>query len=1128
MNSKTVLSLTLLILFGRTLVSAKPVVSVPVSAVHAAGSVSTSPSAPLVFNLRDFGAVGNGVADDGPALQNALNAIGAAGGGELFVPAGRYAIITPVQKNFTGLATNVSILGVESFTPVPPPTAPGNELTMGLNLVSEFRPRTGPQGNAINISGLQNFLIKDIAFMGTPGIETDAATTIVLKEIWQATIRHCEFYGLSSLVGGNIVLNLRSHLNLEQTVFLGCATNSGLNGSAVENIEWKGITVSDTVFVDYGQRAELYGKLNLAAPFSWVSVGNAAPPESSSPRREAIIRNVFFDEGALNGISSVPYHFLPASAPINLIYVSGIFMNVSNLGTSGNYFHGTERVLIEKTHYGWSHNASAAINLLSVGNTILDRVECVADANRILADSASGRLTVIDSVYTFLNSQAPLTRVITTTTPDADPVQYVRQQFTTLLGREPDAAAHFYWSDRLLQCGENAACISQQRAALAAYLGTAPAAKFSISGTITDETGATAPGVLVTLDGSQSVTAQTGADGTYTFANLPTSGVYTVSPSHLYLTLDTPPQTITTPNGNRTVNFQGTRKRYAVAVQVNDTAGNGLPGVTVSVSGGQGQGTTDSSGRVTFSGLLAGLNYTLTPSKTNYAFSPASVATGLLGGNQTLTILGALRFTLSGRVTDHGNGLAGATVSLSGSQSGIATTNASGNYSFNVLGGGTYQIAPSAAGYFFAPGRVTFNNLNGNETADFAGTHSTFEFTSTGYSVTEDTRTITVTVERQGDTSEAAEVTYRANDGSALQRSDVIPVIGRLSFAPGETSKSFIIFITNDSYVEGNESLTLELGTLVGGAPGNNSSATLTIVDNDTTETTENPIDDARFFVRQHYRDFLNRPADNAGLDFWSGQITSCGTNAACIADRRMNVSAAFFLSIEFQETGFLVYRLYQASYAQPPRHLDEFLLDTRTIGQDLIVNAPGWQELLETRTRPRSLKDFVARQRFSDAYPLALTPAEFVDQLNSTAGASLSANDIAAAIAEFAGAATSENLAARARVLRRVAESQAFSQRQLNPAFVLMQYFGYLQRNPSDPPNTNLDGYNFWLQKLEQFGGDFRRAEMVKSFLVSAEYRARFGTPVKAKSNVQRPKSNPARRVICPSRWLGIRCGDP
>jgi hypothetical protein len=102
----------------------------------------------------------------------------------------------------------------------------------------------------------------------------------------------------------------------------------------------------------------------------------------------------------------------------------------------------------------------------------------------------------------------------------------------------------------------------------------------------------------------------------------------------------------------------------------------------------------------------------------------------------------------------------------------------------------------------------------------------------------------------------------------------------------------------------------------------------------------------------------------------------------------------------------------------------------------------------------------------------------------------------VSAAVAEFAGAATSEDSAARARVLRRVAESQTFTQRNLNPAFVLMQYFGYMQRNPDEAPDTNLDGYNFWLHKLDEFGGDFRRAEMVKAFLVSTEYRARFGAP--------------------------------
>jgi hypothetical protein len=907
--------------------------AMPADRMRAATAREHSPAnaAENIFNLADFGAVGDGVADDGPALQNALDAIAESGGGTLLVPAGRYAIITPVQKDFTGLAAEVWILGVESLTPVPPPTAVGAELSAGLNLVSEFAPRTGEQGISINITGLQTFLVKDITFIGTSGVSTDAFITLALNNIREATVRHCEFYGLSSLVaGGAILQSVWSNLKIEQSVFLGSTANSGVNTSVVQNVDWKGLTIADTLFVDYGQRAELYGKLSFASPLSWVNIGNAAAPENESPRRQVVITNVFIDEGAVNGLSSLPQ--LTQSAPIDLLYVSGLYANVSNLNASGNYLSGLNHLLIEKSHYGWSHAADAAINLLNVDSAILDRVDCVDSAGRIRADSTTGTLTVIDSVYDQLDSLAQTTRVITTNAIEEDPVQHVRQQFTATLGRDPDPAALFYWSDRLLKCGEDAQCPDVQRAALAAYLNAGPLADFSISGQVTDESGAGLPGVVVTLSGSQSVTTETGSDGRYFFAGLPTSGTYAV-----------------------------------------------------------------------------------TPQKTNCLFAPANMT-------------------------------------------------------------------------FLTPGV--------DQVADFGVTPpSVFDFGAPSYSVTEGTRTVTVTVTRSGNTSTASEVTYSGLDGSAGQHSDVIPVIGLLRFEPGETSKSFIVFITDDSYVEGDESLMLELSNPEGGILGNTNTAMLTISDNDSAGTTLNPIDDPQFFVRQQYRDFLNRPPDHEGFVFWTNEITSCGSNAACIADRRTNVSAAFFLSIEFQQTGFLVYRLYKASFAQQPQHLDEFLLDTRIIGDGVIVNAPGWESLLETN-KVAFIENFVARPQFIDVYPLDLTPAEFVDQLNARAGDPLSPDEVTAAVAEFEGASSSEAVAARARVLRQVAENPTLSQRELNPAFVLMQYFGYLQRNPSDPPDSNLNGYNFWLAKLAEFGGDFRRAEMVKSFLVSSEYRARFGAP--------------------------------
>jgi len=1050
-----------------------------------------------VFNLAEFGAVGDGITDDGPALQNALEAMAAVGGGTLIVPAGRYVIETPVEKDFTGLGASLSILGVESSTPVPPPNSSGQELTRGLDLLSEFAPRTGTQGVAIRLTGLQSLLIKDVTFIGQQDVHTDAVITLALFDIPDATIRHCEFYGLSSLVqDGSIVLAVRSHLNIEQSVFLGSTCSSGYNAPVVQNIEWKGVTIADAVFADYGQRAGFFGKLGLAAPYSWVNIGNPAAAESSSPRREATIKSVFLDEGGFLGLSSTPN--LPESDAIDLFYVSGLYMNVTNLAASGNYLRGPRGALILNSHYGWSHNADAAINLVSIGNAILDQVECVDQANRIRADEATQKLTVINSIYTFLDSQAPQTKVITTTTPEDDPVQYVSQRFNATLGRDPDAAAHFYWSDRLLQCGVAADCLTAERAALNAYLGSGPVPTFSIAGTVTDETGAGLPGATLTLSGSQSVTTQTGVDGRYSFEKLPTSGVYTVTANRSYYTIDVPQRTLTTPNGNRTLDFAGTRNRHAITILIKDAAGNPMNNVNILLAGEDEEtGVSDSSGRVAFHALPAGETYSIVPTKDFYAFTPETVVIGGLQADHTLTFSGtiATSYRLSGQLTAHGQALSGATVTLNGSQSRSRITDANGNYSFNVVPGGNYTVTPVKTNYLVSPTGQTFNNLSGNGVANFEATlQSVPEFSASNYSVSEGAGTIAVNVTRTGDTSSAAEFVYAATDGSAQQRTDVIPIIGRLRFAAGETSKSFNIFINDDSYIEGDENLTLELLQPIG-ANLSNSTVTLTIADNDSDAAAANPIDHAQFFVRQQYRDFLNRQPDADGLAFWTNQITSCGANAVCVADRRVDVSGAFFLSIEFQETGYLVYRLYRASFGQPPRHLNEFLLDTRTIGEGVVVNAPGWQELLDGN-RKAFIEDFVRRPQFILEYPFDLTPVDFVNQLNAKAGSPLTVDNLSAAVAEFGGAATSEDWDARARILRMVVDSQTFKQRELNAAFVLMQYLGYMQRNPDEAPDTDLVGYYFWLNKLEEFGGDFRRAEMVKSFLVSSEYRARFGAP--------------------------------
>jgi len=254
-----------------------------------------------------------------------------------------------------------------------------------------------------------------------------------------------------------------------------------------------------------------------------------------------------------------------------------------------------------------------------------------------------------------------------------------------------------------------------------------------------------------------------------------------------------------------------------------------------------------------------------------------------------------------------------------------------------------------------------------------------------------------------------------------------------------------------------------------------------------------NPIDGSQFFARQNYLDFLGRQPDTSGLNFWTNNTGVCGFDQQCLAVKRTDTSAAFFLSIEFQQTGYLVFRFYKTAFGNltgkpVPITLQSFTPDLQQLGQNVIVNQGNWQAQLETNKQVYT-QQFVTRPEFVQKYPASLTPLEFVDALNTTAGSVLTQSERDAFVAALT--AGTKN---RGNVLREIAEGPAITAREFNSAFVLMQYFGYLRRNPDSAPDTNFDGYNFWLGKLNQFNGNFRAAEMVKAFLVSTEYRQRFG----------------------------------
>jgi len=240
-----------------------------------------------------------------------------------------------------------------------------------------------------------------------------------------------------------------------------------------------------------------------------------------------------------------------------------------------------------------------------------------------------------------------------------------------------------------------------------------------------------------------------------------------------------------------------------------------------------------------------------------------------------------------------------------------------------------------------------------------------------------------------------------------------------------------------------------------------------------------NVIDTPEYFVRQHYLDFLGREPDSAGLSFWSDQIRSCGNDFNCIERRTINVSAAYFLSMEFQRTGGLVDGLYRASYGRAP-HFDEFMPDAARVGRDVIVGDPDWEAQLATNTQ-EFLDAWVDRAAFHATYDNLPNDA-YVEALISHTGVTFTDGERATLLGGLNGGTLT-----RAQVLERVATNEQFVKAKFNETFVRMQYFGYLRREPDD------SGFHFWLNKLNEFEGNFERAEMVKAFLVSGEYRDRF-----------------------------------
>jgi hypothetical protein len=350
------------------------------------------------------------------------------------------------------------------------------------------------------------------------------------------------------------------------------------------------------------------------------------------------------------------------------------------------------------------------------------------------------------------------------------------------------------------------------------------------------------------------------------------------------------------------------------------------------------------------------------------------------------------------------------------------------------------------------------------------------QFSSGSYTVNEGEGRVNITLTRTGDATSSASVNFVTNDnagltncniinGTASPRCDYENTIGAVSFAAGESSKAFSVAIVDDAYHEGDETFTIGLNSPSGAALGVQSVATVTITDNDAADGA-NPVDNTDFFVRQQYLDFLGREPDPPGFAGWTSTINNCAPNDSNCD--RIHVSQLFFQSAEFQERGYFVYRFYPVALGRKPDY-SEFVSDLASVSGFLDANQ------LEA-AKVAFINGFMARPLFASAYN-PQNNNQYVLSLLGIAGVDLSSRQ-----AMIDGLNNSS--LTRAAVLRQIVESTEVSTKYNHQAYAVLEYFGYLRRQP--------DGaYLAWIAVLD--GSNDPRG-MVSGFVNSIEYRARFG----------------------------------
>lgn len=358
------------------------------------------------LNLLSFGADPTGVADSGPALQRALDALNAKTGTALYIPAGRFRLATGASRNFKNNPSSIVIRGEGS--------------------ASVLQIEVGATRRALQLQNLDSLTLAQLTFVGatTNGSTISALATLSLEYCRMAIVRHCNFYGVTTIRGGAargtppgaVVYSHHSDLHIEHSAFHSCAGDYTIGDSpfdgtpVVDNENWTGLTVSDSEFIDWGTLNGVVYRGATSPPSSaWIRVRRPAAraDESAAGQSNVVIERTRLDEGAYYAVAirTGPFE-RAAQITLSGLMVNGFDGKAPNQG-SGLYISGADRVRVERSWFGWTSTAvKPAIDLVNVGSTFLDDVVC--DLTKKMTKfrfAGKGILRIRNSVYSALEGK---------------------------------------------------------------------------------------------------------------------------------------------------------------------------------------------------------------------------------------------------------------------------------------------------------------------------------------------------------------------------------------------------------------------------------------------------------------------------------------------------------------------------------------------------------------------------------------------------------------------------------------------------------------------------------------------------------------------------------------------------